>query len=67
LARTSRETVDADRPSWRAIARNDSPLTRPREISSRSITDNRQALRVGGRAAGRCNAMTARRIAKRDR
>ena len=40
---TSREIVDGDRPSRRAIDRNDSPPARPREISSRSVNDNRNA------------------------
>jgi hypothetical protein len=53
FAATSRTIVDDDRPSRRAIARNDSPLTKPREISSRSTNDNRNADRTGPRAGGR--------------
>ena len=44
---TSREIVDGGRPSRRAIARNDSPPANPREISSRSANDNRNADRTG--------------------
>ena len=50
-----RETVDGARPNRRAIARNDSPAARPREISSRSTSDNRNGDRTGSRGGGRCN------------
>ena len=50
-----------------AIARNDRPATSPREISSRSAGDNRSGDRFRSRGAGRDNAITARRIACRDR
>ena len=50
---TSREIVDGDRPNRRAIDRNDSPPARPREISSRSVNDNRNGDRTGSRAGGR--------------
>ena len=43
------------------------PAARPREISSRSASDSRSGERSGSRLAGRCNAITARRIAYRDR
>jgi len=39
----------------------------PLEISSRSASDNRNGERFGSRLAGRCNAITARRMACRDR
>jgi hypothetical protein len=52
---TSREIVDGDRANRRAIDRNDSPPTNPREISSRSANDNRNADRTGSRAGGRRN------------
>ena len=41
LPATSRDTVDAARPSRCAIARSDSSAANPREISSRSESDNR--------------------------
>jgi hypothetical protein len=41
LAATSRDTVDGERPNRRAIHRNDWPPASPREISSRSLNDNR--------------------------
>jgi hypothetical protein len=53
LAATSREIVDGARPNRRAIPRNDSPPANPREISSRSTNDNRNADRTGSRARGR--------------
>jgi len=52
---TSREIVDADRANRRAIDRNDSPPANPREISSRSVNDNRNADRTGSRTGGRRN------------
>ena len=55
------------RPSPLAIPRSDPPAASPREISSRSASDNRNGDRFGSRLAGRCNAITARRIAYRDR
>jgi hypothetical protein len=53
LAATSREIVDGARPNRRAIARNDSPPTNPREISSRSTTDNRNGDRTDSRTGDR--------------
>ena len=41
LRLTSRDTVDGSRSSRRAMHRMDSPAARPREISSRSASDNR--------------------------
>ena len=41
LPATSRDTVDAARPNRCAIARSDSSAAKPREISSRSESDNR--------------------------
>jgi hypothetical protein len=67
LPATSRHTVDGARPGPLAIRRNDSPAASPREISSRSASDNRSGERFGSRLAGRCNATTARRMAYRDR
>jgi hypothetical protein len=52
---TSREIVDGDRPNRRAIARSASPLARPREISSRSVNDNRNGDRVRSGTGGRRN------------
>jgi hypothetical protein len=63
LRATSRDTVDGDRPNPTAIARNDKPATRPREISSRSTGDNRSGDRFRSRDRGFDNAMTALRIA----
>ena len=51
--------VDGARPSRRAIARNDSPPARPREISSRSANDNRNGDRTGSRTGGRRNRADA--------
>jgi hypothetical protein len=45
--------VDDARPNRAAIARNDSPPANPREISSRSTSDNRDAARTGARRGGR--------------
>jgi hypothetical protein len=67
FAATSRHTADGARPTVRAIARTGHPAARPREISSRSASDNRNGDRRGSRLAGRYNATTARRIACRDR
>jgi hypothetical protein len=67
LAATSRHTVDGARPSPLAIPRKDLPAASPREISSRSASDNRSGERSGSRLPGRCNAITARRMAYRDR
>jgi hypothetical protein len=51
---TSREIVDGDRPSRRrAIDRNASPPASPREISSRSVNDNRNGDRTGSGTTGR--------------
>jgi hypothetical protein len=50
---TSRETVDGDRANRRAIDRNDSPPANPREISSRSVSANRNADRTRSGTAGR--------------
>jgi hypothetical protein len=50
---TSREIVDGDRPSRRAIDRSASPPARPREISSRSVNDNRNGDRIGSGTTGR--------------
>jgi len=36
LRRSSREIVDADRPSWRAMSRTPSPRARASAICSRS-------------------------------
>jgi hypothetical protein len=66
-AATSRHTVDGARPSPPAIPRNDWPAASPREISSRPASDNRGGERSGSRLAGRCNAITAHRMAYRDR
>jgi hypothetical protein len=52
LAATSREIVDGDRSKRAAIDRNDSPPANPREISSRSDNDNRNADRTGSGAGG---------------
>ena len=52
---TSREIVDGDRSSRRAINRNDSPPASPREISSRSVSDNRNGDRIGSGTNGRRN------------
>jgi hypothetical protein len=48
LRAISRDTVDGARPMCRAIARNDSPLAAPREISSRSSNDSRNGERDRG-------------------
>jgi hypothetical protein len=47
---TSRHTVEADRPSRAAIARRDSPVASPREISSRSagVSTHLRLCRSGG-------------------
>jgi hypothetical protein len=50
---TSREIVDDDRPSRRAIDRSVSPPASPREISSRSDDDNRNGDRTGSGTTGR--------------
>ena len=44
----SRHTVDGARPIPSAIRRIDNPAASPREISSRSRSDNRNALRSRG-------------------
>jgi hypothetical protein len=67
LAATSRHTVEGARPSPLAIPRKDLPTASPREISSRSASDNLSGERLGSCLAGRCNAITARRMAYRDR
>jgi hypothetical protein len=67
LRATSRDTVDGDRPNPTAIARNDRPATRPREISSRSTGDNRSGDRFRSWGSGFDNEMTALRIAWRER
>jgi hypothetical protein len=67
LCATSRDTVDGDRPNPTAIARNDRPATRPREISSRSTGDNRNGDRFRSPGGGFDNEITARRIACRER
>ena len=46
---TSRDTVEGARPSRPAILRSDSPAASPREISSRSDSDNLMAARVRSR------------------
>jgi hypothetical protein len=51
---------------WRSPATTGPPPV-PLEISSRSASDNRSGERFGSRLAGRCNAITARRMAHRDR
>jgi hypothetical protein len=53
LTFTSREIVDGDLPSRRAIERRDSPPARPREISSRSVNDNRNGERCRSGTGGR--------------
>jgi hypothetical protein len=58
FAATSREIVDEERPNRRAIDRNESPPANPREISSRSMSDNRNADRTG-------SGTSRRRIARR--
>jgi hypothetical protein len=63
LAATSRDTVDGERPKRDAIDRIDSPAANPREISSRSVKDNRNGDRHRGFGAGCFNRFTARRIA----
>lgn len=45
--------VDGARPNRRAIDRNDSPAASPREISSRSPSDNRSGDRFGSGFGGR--------------
>jgi len=67
LAFTSREIVDSTRPSRRAIDRSESPAAKPLEISSRSASDNLSGDRFGAGFDSRCSALTARRIAQRDR
>jgi hypothetical protein len=67
FAATSRDTVETHRPRSPAIARNDSPPAREREISSRSLNDNRNRERVASGRAGRCNDRSARAIAHRER
>jgi len=42
-AATSRDTVDGARPRRLAITRHESPASNPREISSRSGSDSRNA------------------------
>jgi hypothetical protein len=49
---TSRLTVDGARPKRAAIVRSDSPLAKPREISSRSANDNRNGERRRAGVAG---------------
>jgi hypothetical protein len=58
LAATSRVTVDAARPKRRAIPRIESPTAKPREISSRSVSDNRIADHSGS-GTGRRNLADA--------
>jgi hypothetical protein len=53
LTFTSLEIVDGDLPSRRAIDRRDSPPASPREISSRSVNDNRNGERLRSGTAGR--------------
>jgi hypothetical protein len=67
LAFTSREIVDGTRPNRRPIDRSESPAAKPREISSRSASDNLSGDRVGAGFGSRRSALTARRIGQRDR
>src|SRR5260370_4755829 len=57
---TSREIVDGDLPSRRAIDRRDSPPAKPREISSRSVNDNRNCDRFRSAIGGRSFSPTVR-------
>jgi hypothetical protein len=66
LPRTSREIVDGARTRRAAIDRNDSPPAIPREISSRSSTDNRNGERTGSGFGTRFNRNTYRRTACRE-
>ena len=58
--------VDGTRPNRIAIDRNDSPPASPREISSRSHNDSRNADRTGSGFGTRCNRNTYRRTACRE-
>ena len=58
MVATSREIVDGARPSRAAIDRIDSPPASPREISSRSHSDNRNGERTGSGFGTRFNRNT---------
>jgi hypothetical protein len=68
LAATSREIVDADRPSPRPIAHIESRAANPSEISSRSAIDSRDGDRSRSctRAAlsNRCTVLELHRTAR---
>jgi DNA invertase Pin-like site-specific DNA recombinase len=62
----SAQSVDGVRSRRPAIERSDSPAARPREISSRSASDNRNGDRVGSRFGRRCRRLICRSTACRE-
>lgn len=61
LRAIARETDDGDRPIRYAMLRADSPTARPRDISSRSASESRNAARRRGAGSIRPDRATNRR------